>query len=129
MNIVIDQKDIKKHGKTEFDENVVYLREKSDVFLKYGKLVKDYANDNGSMISLLEMSYIIDKDEETGKPCDFYILKVAGGLNGPGKWTDYMADIKNLVDRLTSESGHEVWIVKLDNDCLVDIFYIDLCIR
>ena len=49
-------------------------------------------------------------------------LTLRGGLNGCGKWEDYFNDLSNIFTKL-DEFGYKVWVIKLDNDCLDDIFY------
>jgi len=51
------------------------------------------------------------------------MIGISGGLNGPGKWTDYLQDIKELFDALNN-IYKDVWLVKLDNDCLDDVWYL-----
>ena len=51
------------------------------------------------------------------------INRMHGGLNGPGKWTDYFHVIADFTDEI-SKSYH-VWLIKLENDCLDDVFYAD----
>ena len=49
-------------------------------------------------------------------------LTLRGGLNGCGKWEDYFNDLARIFTKL-DEFGYDVWAIKLDNDCLDDIFY------
>ena len=51
------------------------------------------------------------------------VFRMHGGLNGPGKWTDYFHVIADFTDEI-SKSYH-VWLIKLENDCLDDVFYAD----
>lgn len=49
-------------------------------------------------------------------------ITLCGGLNGCGKWVDYFNDLARIFTKL-EEFGYDVWVIKLDNDCLDDIFY------
>ena len=51
------------------------------------------------------------------------VFKIYGGLNGLGKWTNYFHVIADFTDEI-SKSYH-VWLIKLENDCLDDVFYAD----
>jgi hypothetical protein len=53
-----------------------------------------------------------------------WILKVYGGLNGWGEWTDYLEDITDLFDVLSEK--YLVWVVDLDVDCLDDTFELSI---
>ena len=55
--------------------------------------------------------------------CDTVTCKVAGGLNGCGRWEDYFSDISELVAMVRSE-GVNMWLVEGYNDCLDDLFYL-----
>lgn len=49
-------------------------------------------------------------------------VTLCGGLNGFGEWKDYFTDLSKLFEEL-GKNGFDVWVIKLDNDCLDDIFY------
>lgn len=49
-------------------------------------------------------------------------IHICGGLNGPGRWTDYLEDIRKLFGRLEAEIGH-AWMIELNNDCCDDVWY------
>lgn len=54
---------------------------------------------------------------------DHVVVAISGGLNGNGKWADYMEDLKELFKKLQAEFGH-VWLMNLDNDCPDDVWYL-----
>lgn len=49
-------------------------------------------------------------------------VTLCGGLNGAGEWYNYFTDLAKLFEEL-DKNGFNVWVIKLDNDCLDDIFY------
>lgn len=46
---------------------------------------------------------------------------VSGGLNGRGNWDDYLGVLRAIVTELMQYFS-SVWVVKLENDCLDDVF-------
>lgn len=63
-----------------------------------------------------------NKEEPENGP--WFILKANGGLNGTGNWGNYMTDIERLRAHLAE--GGKAWLVKCENDCLDDIFYLTI---
>ena len=60
-------------------------------------------------------------DEE--HPEDNYLVaEFTGGLNGMGHWADYLEAVRNLILEIGKEN--HCWLVKLDNDCPDDVFYL-----
>jgi hypothetical protein len=49
-------------------------------------------------------------------------ITLCGGLNGIGEWKDYFTDLTTIFEEL-DKNGFNVWVIRLDNDCLDDIFY------
>ena len=49
-------------------------------------------------------------------------VTLCGGLNGAGEWKNYFVDLGKIFEEL-DKNGFNVWVIKLDNDCLDDIFY------
>ena len=68
---------------------------------------------NNSKITVLES----EVDEYGTKT-----ITLCGGLNGHGEWYNYFTDLAKLFEEL-DKNGFNVWVIKLDNDCLDDIFY------
>lgn len=76
-----------------------------------------------------------DKDEELKKKIDFknhsnlalykcydvnskyYITGIYGGLNGNGKWSEYLDDIKHIIDEIK-----DCWIIDLEVDVPDDVW-------
>ena len=48
---------------------------------------------------------------------EYYIIKFYGGLNGPGKWIDYLKDIQLIVNRL-----EDSYLIDLDIDVPDDVW-------
>jgi len=49
-------------------------------------------------------------------------ITLCGGLNGIGEWKDYFTDLTTIFEEL-DKNDFNVWVIRLDNDCLDDIFY------
>ena len=49
-----------------------------------------------------------------------YIANFHGGCNGGGNWNDYLDEIKKAFKSL------HWWMIKLENDCIDDIFYLTI---
>lgn len=52
----------------------------------------------------------------------FYKVTVSGGKNGNGKWSVYFSDLSKFVNAIES-NGMEIWLVKIYNDVVDDVFY------
>ena len=77
--------------------------------------------------SNLELEVI--HSEMDGKNSDsFYKVTVSGGKNGNGKWSVYFSDLSKFVNAIES-NGMEIWLVKMHNDVLDDVFYATFGIR
>ena len=50
-------------------------------------------------------------------------VMLCGGQNGKGDWEGYMDDLKEVFKQL-KQSFENVWLIKLNNDCLDDVFYL-----
>lgn len=48
------------------------------------------------------------------------VLHICGGLNGRGNWSDYLDQIKAIINHFRG------WIIKLENDVLDDIWYLQI---
>ena len=127
MNIEILDGEIEKTGKTKFDENVVIFKEECDRFREFDGFIREYGNSFGTRMRLMEMQYITDPDWD-GNKNDFLILKICGGKNGCGYWTEYFSDIRTLFQAF-SNKYMKVWLVDIDNDCPDDVFYMTMCVR
>lgn len=56
------------------------------------------------------------------------VLCITGGLNGCGEWKNYFTDLSKVMAKLEDE-GYHVWTIKLENDCLDDVFTLKVGIR
>lgn len=52
----------------------------------------------------------------------FYKVTVSGGKNGNGKWGEYFSSLSKFTDAVES-NGMEIWLAKMYNDVLDDVFY------
>ena len=104
-----------------------YLLKKLGEFDDEGKWELDNKSDLCQIVNLFVDSYkkskmkVLDCALNPKYPNDIRV-HICGGLNGPGKWTDYLEDIKKLFKKLETEVGH-VWMIELNNDCCDDVWY------
>ena len=76
-----------------------------------------------------ELGLEVTRSEMGGKNDDsFYEITVSGGKNGDGKWCEYFSDLSKFVNAVES-NGMEIWLVKMYNDVLDDVFYATFGIR
>jgi hypothetical protein len=61
---------------------------------------------------------------EFNKRDQYLVVRFFGGLNGPGKWTEYMPQITKLINEISKE--YHCWLVQLVNDCIDDVFTLDI---
>lgn len=59
---------------------------------------------------------------------NWYIAAIFGGANGPGKWENYLQQIRKLVLEL-KKKFKDVWLVDLENDCLDDVYTLRIGLR
>lgn len=80
------------------------------------------AYNESTKLSLMDYGVCIDKYGTK-------VFMLSGGLNGPGKWNEYLQTLAifvvELIDKLQATYGKDadVWLVDLKNDCADDIFY------
>lgn len=53
---------------------------------------------------------------------------ISGGLNGPGKWEDYLKDMAKLIQKV-KDAGIHIWMIEGENDCLDDVFTMNFGVR
>ena len=76
-----------------------------------------------SVIDKSRLGLEVIHSEMDGKNNDsFYKITVSGGKNGNGKWSVYFSDLSKFVNTIES-NGMEIWLVKMYNDVLDDVFY------
>ena len=71
--------------------------------------------------SNLELDVITSETDRNGYD-SFYKVTVSGGKNGNGKWAEYFSSLSKFTDAVES-NGMEIWLVKMYNDVLDDVFY------
>ena len=129
MKVQLNQDDIKEYKAVKFNEYVAVFKHDSPCFREFDAFVQSNTNFLDSRIGLMDVQYVVDSPEkcEDDPPANYLILKLWGGKNGPGKWTEYLDDIHTLFVNLSKK--YETWLVDIDNDCADDIFYVTLCVR
>ena len=58
---------------------------------------------------------------------NYVVVEFYGGINGNGKWTDYLKAISELFTAISH--SYKCWLVDLKNDCLDDVFYLNVGIQ
>lgn len=65
---------------------------------------------------------IIHSEMNRNEYYSFYKVTVSGGKNGNGKWVEYFSSLSKFTDAIES-NGMEIWLVKMYNDVVDDVFY------
>lgn len=106
--------------------NVINTGESYDTLDTSDDLYKNIENiikGNKSHISIDKIYGVKDlnpdglKNDEYG----YYIAKFYGGLNGSGKWKNYVDEIKKLFTSLKDS-----WLIKIENDCCDDVWVLEI---
>lgn len=85
------------------------------------EVIEKTYNDS-TKLSLMDYGVCIDKYGTK-------VFMLSGGLNGPGKWNEYLQTLAiftvELIDKLQVKYGKDadVWLINLKNDCADDVFY------
>lgn len=74
----------------------------------------------------LDENYTKCVEDETD-PSIFYVT-ISGGMNGNGKWSNYLTILHDLFIKLESVF-EDAWVIEVWNDCLDDVFYVRVGIR
>ena len=101
-----------KYGKDNFHETWVPVPEKDETYNDVKKIISE----NNSDIELRAMCMV--------KEGSHYVCSVYGGLNGGGKWINYLSDLKTIFEKL----GH-AWLIEIENDCLDDLWSATFCFK
>lgn len=65
---------------------------------------------------------VIHSEKNRNRYYSFYKVTVSGGKNGNGKWSEYFSSLSKFTDEVES-NGMEIWLVKMYNDVVDDVFY------
>lgn len=121
--------DVKEIRKNEYDETMRVLAETSPAWQFADGIVRKCFSAGRSKLSLMQVCRMqADPEDCPVDDGEYFLVKVSGGLNGPGNWLVYLEDIKVLF-YLFKTNGYKPYLVKLDNDCLDDVFYLDFGVR
>lgn len=55
---------------------------------------------------------------------DYFIVTICGGNNGYGRLTNYLSDLKLIIDQFD-----DTWLIDWINDCVDDIWYFKFAVR
>lgn len=62
------------------------------------------------------------------RPCErYFVARIYGGLNGTGKWEEYLEDINKLIKDI--KKNYHCWVVQILNDCLDDVWTLEIGVR
>jgi hypothetical protein len=94
------------------------LDEDGEVVKKQEIIWKEMNNiiSSNSKYSLEDVRKIDDGNNEF-----HYIIHISGGDNGKGSWVSYLNELTNVIQQLELKMKFNVYIIKLENDCLDDI--------
>lgn len=56
------------------------------------------------------------------------VVKLRGGLNGNGEWSDYFDGLSRTFKFLKA-NGFDMWLISIDNDVIDDVFYANVGIE
>lgn len=113
-----------------------------DLETKVRNIIKDFSDENNSKLSILEyddgydgfkekfdeeeidfgvftLNNLSNEEIEEGRPVITFLL--SGGLNGSGKWEDYLKDTSKLFKRFKEELGLHAVVYKVDTDIPDDL--------
>ena len=99
-----------KFGKNNFHETWIPVPEEDETYKDTKKIISE----NNSDIKLSAMCEV--------KEGGYYVCSVYGGLNGGGKWTNYLSDLKTIFEKI----GY-AWLIEMENDCLDDLWSATFC--
>ena len=71
---------------------------------------------------------IYEDVDPSGISSDYYSVKVRGGENGLGHWSNYLLALYQLLERLEA-TFQDAWIIAVDVDVPDDIFDVEIGIR
>ena len=93
---------------------------------KLYSMLEDIIKGNKQHISLDSICDIKDFNHDGTKNDEYryYIAKFHGGLNGSGKWKNYVDEIKKLFTSLKDS-----WLIDLENDCYNDVWVLRIGFR
>ena len=55
---------------------------------------------------------------------DYFIITIYGGNNGYGRLTNYLSDLKLIIDQFD-----DTWLIDWTNDCVDDVWYFKFAVR
>lgn len=110
-------------------QNVLVESEKKDSkkkedFSEYNKAITDALKKVESEKAKFSLLESCSRDEY-----ETIVYQVSGGLNGSGKWEDYLDNLADFVVELEKSGEYHTWLIDAKNDCLDDINYFNFGIR
>lgn len=71
-------------------------------------------------VDSLELERVSVEKAFINKNTGVVLLHICGGLNGKGNWSGYLDQIKTIVSHFNG------WVIKLENDVLDDVWYLQI---
>ena len=107
-----------KYIKNEYNEKWLRLPVNSEIFKKIKKVI-DFSNK--SNLGLADVAKVISGDEWEEDENPYYVAIIHGGLNGNGKWQDYLKDIAKIIKEIPTS-----YLIDLDIDVCDDVWTLQL---
>lgn len=101
---------------------------KNELFKQISSIISRLSNPFISKMKLYSMAIANTNNDANDRHDTYYIASIFGGLNGSGKWTNYLKDIQRLLEQLDNGNFH-VWLIELNNDCSDDVFTLHLGLK
>lgn len=74
-------------------------------------------------VDSLKLEMVSVQNAMINKDNGIAILHISGGFNGRGNWANYLDQIKTIINHFNG------WIIKLENDVLDDVWYLQIGYR
>lgn len=127
------KKKINKFDETEIDigtDNPIYKRLQAICEKINGDKKKEPSDKVGK--TDLHVSMVTKVKDNYSKKFTHYVVRIYGGLNGPGKWENYCRDFARLFLMIRNNDMFDhATMCQIDNDCPDDVFtaYISLVLK
>ena len=71
-------------------------------------------------LSNIKLNYVTKGEDAL----NYWIVTLYGGENGRGRFSNYLEDVKHIIDQFD-----HTWLIKWENDCLDDVWTLKFGIR
>lgn len=93
-------------------------------------IIKNYFNKFKENYSIEDLAKI-ESENYKGEKSYHYIICLGGGNNGNANWNNYFKTLANIFNEIEFKKANikDLWLIKLDNDCLDDVHTIYIGIK